>query len=236
MTERGNDDQLTKEQKADVRNKLAKVAKILTKLKHDMLEKKKENHAHLQNNDFLWRYLLQSYATLGSAKGAKGLVYKGVNYQQISYRALKKLSPNSRKGRAAKVFRTAKVRFPDKKAAGIVLCFNKVESLGGPTAAKKKLLCSEGRDAKIVFLKQFMLIGDKYARNLMMDVYHEEFRDYIAIDSRITNISEKWNIPTKPYEDCEIFYRSVAKKAGIDCWTLDRLMFEFEKVFYPPIY
>ena len=110
---------------------------------------------------------------------------------------------------------------------GLIIRRSQVRILVGPP--------TEGRSAKIKFLKEFELIGDKYSRNLMMDVYHDEFRDYIAIDSRIKNISTQWNISTKNYKECEEFYRSVAKKAKIDCWTLDRLMYEFENVFYPPI-
>jgi hypothetical protein len=47
-------------------------------------------------------------------------------------------------------------------------------------------LCTQpGRDGKIAFLKTFHGIGDKYARNILMDVYHREFRDSIAYDERL---------------------------------------------------
>jgi len=53
-------------------------------------------------------------------------------------------------------------------------------------------------------------IGEKYARNIMMDVYHEDFRDSIAIDSRILAISAKWGLRFKSFSDHEAFYLAVA--------------------------
>lgn len=226
---------LTTTQRTQVRNQLAKIASVLAKLKGKMLRDFKKNYAHLKTNDFFWRYLVFSYATLGGARGIEGLAYGGARYKRITYSALKKVPPNRRIRHAEKVFRDANIRYPVKKSKGIVQCFEMVEARGGQVAIKNELLNQAGIDGKLKYLKKFPLIGDKYARNLMMDVYHPEFRDCIAIDSRIGNISKEWNISTKPYEECEEFYRSVARKAGLECWELDRLMFHFERVFYPPI-
>ena len=69
----------------------------------------------------------------------------------------------------------------------------------------------------------------------MMDVYHEDFRDSIAIDSRIQAISEQWELEFDSYQDHEAFYLEVSKLANLNGWELDRLMFRFQDVFYPPI-
>jgi endonuclease III len=61
--------------------------------------------------------------------------------------------------------------------------------MGGPLAAKRALLHQPGRDGKIRWLKELPGIGDKYARTIMMDVYHEDFRNSIAIDARIKEVS-----------------------------------------------
>ena len=42
-------------------------------------------------------------------------------------------------------------------------------------------------------------IGDKYARNIMMDVYHEDFRDSIAVDARIKAVSERLGLSFASY-------------------------------------
>ena len=69
----------------------------------------------------------------------------------------------------------------------------------------------------------------------MMDVYHQDFRDSIAVDSRIEAISEQWDLEFASYADHESFYLSVARYADLNGWELDRLVYRFQTVFYPPI-
>ena len=64
----------------------------------------------------------------------------------------------------------AKIRYAQRKAEFIIGCHKKIQAIGGPEAAKEQLLQQPGRDAKITFLKSFPGIGEKYARNIMMDV------------------------------------------------------------------
>ena len=120
---------------------------------------------------------------------------------------------------------------PDKKAEYILGCYDLVAKLGGLIPTKRMLLTQSGRDAKIKFLKQFPGIGPKYARNIMMDVYHEDFRDSIAIDARIKAISEALDLSFKKYEEHEQFFLNVASKAGLNGWELDRLMYNFREDF-----
>jgi endonuclease III len=118
---------------------------------------------------------------------------------------------------------------PDIKAEYILACFEYVGSMGGPESAKELLLAQPGRDAKIKFLRTFRGIGPKYARNIMMDVYHEEFRDNIALDVRIKSISKAIGLSfsESDYLEHEAFYLEVAHSAGLNGWELDRLLFNF---------
>jgi hypothetical protein len=63
----------------------------------------------------------------------------------------------------------------------------------------------------------------------MMIVYHEDFRDSVAIDSRIQSISKMLGLSYSPqqYVAHESFYLDVAKRAGVNGWELDRLIFNF---------
>jgi endonuclease III len=79
---------------------------------------------------------------------------------------------------------------PDLKGEYIIGCFERIRCLGGPEAAKAELLAQVGREAKIQWLKTMPGIGDKYARNIMMDVYHKDFRNSIAVDARIKSVSD----------------------------------------------
>ncbi|HEY3853400.1 MAG TPA: hypothetical protein VGO67_03290 [Verrucomicrobiae bacterium] len=83
-------------------------------------------------------------------------------------------------------------------------------------------------------MKSFSGIGDKYARNIMMDVYHPEFRDSIAVDARIKALSNALGVSFDSYADHERFYLSVAHDAGLNGWELDRLIFHFQDEFFIP--
>lgn len=103
--------------------------------------------------------------------------------------------------------------------------------MGGVAAAKERLLGQAGREAKIKFLQSFHGIGPKYSRNMLMDVYHPDFRDSIAIDQRILSISKALGLSFRNYNDHEDFYLRVARDAGLNGWELDRLMYRFTDEF-----
>lgn len=117
---------------------------------------------------------------------------------------------------------------PNRKAGFILDCFEHVRQLGGPKEAKAQLLAQIGCEAKIRFLDAFPGIGPKYARNIMMDVYHEDFRESISIDIRIKAISQILGLSFSSYAEHEAFYLEVARKAGVNGWEIDRLMFNFQ--------
>jgi hypothetical protein len=116
---------------------------------------------------------------------------------------------------------------PDRKGHFIVGCFDRIRGMGGPEAAKDQLLAQRGRESKIRWLKEMPGIGDKYARNIMMDVYHEDFWDSIAVDARIKSVSERLGLSFPSYSEHEDFYLGVAEQAGLNGWELDRLLYNF---------
>jgi hypothetical protein len=75
------------------------------------------------------------------------------------------------------------------------------------------------------WLKQFDGIGDKYARNLMMDVYHPDFRDSISVDERVRKVSAALGFRFESYAAHEAFYLGVARAAGLNGWEVDRLLY-----------
>jgi endonuclease III len=162
---------------------------------------------------------------MGRASGWHGLIGNQDNYHRVTYTSLAALTPEARAAQVKQVCRATGIRMPDKKADYILGCFEYVTRLGGPEAAKAKLLAQPGREAKIAFLQSFPGIGPKYARNIMMDVYHEDFRDSIALDVRIKAISEALGLSFASYADHERFYLDVAREVGLNGWELDRLLF-----------
>lgn len=219
---------------SQIRRRVAAVAKSLAKEKKQKLDELKAEEKQLDRPDLLWHYLLQSFATMRGVRGWAGLIGNQNNYQKVTYQALAKLPDSKRLAVAEQTCRDAKVNYPARKAIYIVESFNRVAQLGGPEAAKQELLKQPGRDAKIRFLKGFLGIGDKYARNMMMDVYHPDFRDSIAIDSRVAGLSEFLGLsfPRGAYDQHEQFYLAVAEEAGLNGWELDRLIFNFRDEFF----
>lgn len=215
--------------KAEATKNLVRTVRKLAKANQSHLKQLKKNHADLKRPDFLWHYLLQSFATMGRASGWVGLIDTPKNYNRVRYQAISGLSPASRRKQVLSACRDAGVRMPNRKAEFIIGCFDKVKKMGGPKAAKKTLLDIEGKEGKLDFLKSFPGIGPKYARNIMMDVYHEEFRDSIAIDARLKSISEELGLRFASYDDHEQFYLRVARLANIEGWELDRLLFNYWK-------
>lgn len=214
----------------------AELAGVARKLAHDRqadLDWLKAERSQFERPDFLWHYLLQSFATMGGARGKKGLIDNQANYRRVTYEALNALSNEERPAVVRQVCQDAKVNYPGNKTRYILRCFEQVRELGGPELAKEKLVSCTGRDAKLTFLDSFYGIGPKYARNIMMDVYHEDFRDCIAVDARIKSISDAWGLSFPSYEEHENFYLSVATGADLNGWELDRLMFNFTEEFLP---
>ena len=61
----------------------------------------------------------------------------------------------------------------------------------------------------------------------MMDIYHPEFRDSIAVDERIRGISQELGLSFSDYASHEDFYLSLAHEIGLEGWELDKLLFKF---------
>lgn len=210
---------------------LTNIVKEIYQAKKQQIENLKLPLSDINRPDFVWHYLLQSFATMGRSTGWDGLIGNKENYNKVTFDALERLTPEERMNVVEQTCRDAKVRMPRIKAEYIVSCFNLVKQLNGLEAVKQELLSQPGRDCKIKYLQKFHGIGPKYARNMMMDIYHEDFQNSIAIDVRIKAISSTLGLTFKKYADHENFYLDVAHKAGINGWELDRLMYNHRKLF-----
>jgi|APHM01.1.fsa_nt_gi hypothetical protein len=121
----------------------------------------------------------------------------------------------------------AGVNMQNKKSQYISSHVDRIESIGGLGSAQEKFGSKDGKNAKMEFLKQFKGIGDKYARNIGMDLFHPDFRDAVALDTRVGNITDKLDIAFDSYEDEEEFYVRVAEQLGTTPWELDRTLYRY---------
>ena len=213
-------------------NKYGRLLEFLKNLPLDMITKlenlKKEGKEQSEKDDFLWFILLQSFSTMGNSRGWYGLIDTPNNYNRIKYDyAINKVDKSNRLSHFDMVLRDAKVRMPSKKAEWLVSNLNRIEGYGGVEKANKIAFSKKGRTEKIRFMKAFDGVGDKYARNIWMDIYDNDFHESIAVDERIKNISEALCVSFTKYDEHEKFYLELAKKANIQGWELDRLMYNF---------
>lgn len=181
--------------------------------------------------DFIWHFLLQSFATMGSSRGWHGLIGDRANYERVTFEALSNLKRSDRPKLLDEVMRSAKVRMPGKKAVWLDLNYDLVVGIGGLQEAKRQAFAEHGTEPKIAFMKQFHGIGDKYARNIWMDVYHPDFHNSIAIDERVKRITEALGYYFKTYDQHERFYQNVAREADLQGWELDRLLYNYRDYF-----
>jgi hypothetical protein len=114
---------------------------------------------------------------------------------------------------------------PGKKAAWLGLNHEMIVEIGGPEEARRQALAQNGREGKVAFMQRFHGIGDKYARNIWMDVYHPDFRNAIAVDERIKRVTEALGYSFKNYAGHEHFYQEIAREASLEGWEVDRLLY-----------
>ena len=201
----------------------------------EMLGSREADHEALERLDFVWHFLLQSFATMGNSRGWDGFIGNRDNYRRVTFEALSTLDRTERLKTLDEVLRAANVRMPGKKAVWIDLNHEMIAEMGGPKEAKKQALGQHGMEAKITFMKRFHGIGDKYARNIWMDVRHPDFRDTIAVDERINKMTQALGYTFGTYEEEERFYQEIAREAGISGWEVDRLLYNYTDHFLAAI-
>ncbi|QTA91246.1 hypothetical protein [Desulfonema magnum] len=198
------------------------------RMKTRLVQLKKDGRELSERDDFLWFILLQSFSTMGNSRGRTGLIGTESNYRRIAYDYVKsEVSESERSEHFDRVLRDAKVRMPGKKAKWLVSNLNRIESYGGVTKANTIAFSIRGRTEKIRFMKAFDGIGEKYGRNIWMDIYDKDFYESVAVDERIKKFSKELDVSFTKYDDHEKFYLELAGKINLQGWELDRLMYHF---------
>lgn len=186
-----------------------------------------------KKQDWLWHLLLSSMSTMGNSRGYEGLIMNTENYRLVAYENLLKLEEASRFNNLTSALGNAKVRRYRNKATWLNNNFTFIEACGGLKVIQELLLQTQGIQSKLKLMQIFDGIGQKYARNIFMDLNHPDFESSIAIDERILDVSEALEIDSGKlsYADHEQIFVLIAREAGITPWTLDRLLYNFTKYY-----
>ena len=110
----------------------------------EMLGSREVDHEALGRPDFVWHFLLQSFATMGNSRGRDGLIGNTDNYERVKFDALSGLHRTERLKTLDEVLRTAKVRMPGKKAVSLNHNYEMIIEMGGLEEARRQALAQEG--------------------------------------------------------------------------------------------
>lgn len=214
----------------NLNNLLVKILIDLKEEKREILDSLKNTSEILKRDDLIWHLLLCSMSTMWNSRWYKNLIENKENYNQVNYMALKGVNSEKRYAVLENTLKLAKVRMPLQKAKWLNNNYENIEKWGGALEVKKIAFSISWTEGKIKFLEQFEGIWAKYARNIWMDIYHPDFYQNIAIDERVKKITEALGLSFKNYNEHEAFYLDLAKKADIQWWELDRLLYQFNDI------
>jgi hypothetical protein len=181
--------------------------------------------------DLVWHMLLQSMSGMGNNRGYARLILNEANYRKVAWETVKVLPKSKRLAHMKSGLAAATVRMPEQKARWLIDNFEKIEHMGGIEGALERMRSLKGRAEKTAFFRQFTGIGDKYGRNIWMDLCDPDFRDAIAIDVRLKKMYALLDIATGDYARAEQMMLDIAQNAGVTGWELDRLLFHFSDHF-----
>jgi hypothetical protein len=174
----------------------------------------------------LWFELILSMSTW-QGSGGSDLATEKEYYSQVTYDNLLQMGAEERIQHLEEVLLDAGVNMHKKKSRYISTHVSQIKSLGGLNSAQQEFEERDGKESKMDFLREFKGVGDKYARNIGMDIFHPDFQDTIALDTRIKGISDELSVEFNSYEKHEQFYISVADRLDTTAWELDRILYRY---------
>jgi hypothetical protein len=174
--------------------------------------------------DWPWIGRVQSAATHGGSWRWEEKV-RPIYESKLSWSAISEILPSERRERLETVG-----RFWDKTATWLEQAYIKIQSAGGPEALRDRLNLMPAKEV-ISFWKSFQGFNEKYARNIMMDIYHPNFRnDFFAIDSRLEALLPILGyVGKRNYLSREKFLFDLSGDVGVIAWDLDRLLYSKHK-------
>jgi hypothetical protein len=176
--------------------------------------------------DWPWKGLVLSGATRGGSKRADSVMQ---HYETLfSWSVISSISDRDRSDRLLKVG-----RFKGPTARFLEGIYAHIRNVGGLSNMRNHLESMSASEI-VNFWQAFWGIGPKYARNIMMDVYDSRFHNgYFALDSRIGRLLPKLGFKAgSKYEEQEVFLSGLAFEIGVECWELDRLLYNRNHQLY----
>jgi len=177
-----------------------------------------------------WYVLAQSYATNGGVKTWDAFAAQGGG-DLIQWDALFGDCPNDVEAAATRL-EALSHRFLAPRRAGrtrpaLLATFRRFHAVGGPEVIARTWMGHNRTETLLGWLKTFPMIGDKYSRNMCMDVAHPLVLNHVALDHRLNALCDRVEgaPPATPYGPREAWLLGLAAELGVNGWHLDRLLF-----------
>ena len=229
------------------KNKLDCLVKIIND-KYRANEKKiaawkADSRKDREHSEWIWRALVTSMATMGNSRGLDVVKNNGffANSEQdgtlplpeneYSYECLVKQEDKQIYDVLMKVFN--KIKFGRLKSEWLVKDIRIIQKHGGPSAISCKINGMKSAQERIDFMIGFHGIGQKYSRNIYMDVADDVVSNVAAIDIRLFTIlkhvdgSLTYPINKIIYNRAQGMVHELAKETKLDMWTVDRIMYNY---------
>ncbi|HEX5103120.1 MAG TPA: hypothetical protein VFV87_04885 [Pirellulaceae bacterium] len=185
-----------------------------------------------QRKDLIWYLLLSAATTLGNASGFDRLFGNHRLTATVSYAALVRLKPAQQRKRLLAALKQAGVRYASKKSKQLSANLREIQRRGGVESETRRALSLQGRDSKRNYFLQFAGIGPKYANNIWMDIYDDDFHDCVAVDARLSRVLHELQVDVTCSQS---FFQQIARDANLQTWEVDRLLFGFTDYFIAAI-
>lgn len=108
--------------------------------------------------------------------------------------------------------------------------FQRIKAAGGPINIQLQYDAYQTDKEIIKFLCTFEQIGNKYARNIPMDIGDQRITNFIALDDRINRVIDNVDgaPPKEKYRQRETFVVALGVDAEIpNAWFTDRLIYNY---------
>lgn len=187
-----------------------------------------------QDSDWPWNGFISAFATNGRADHREK-----IQWHRYTWNALSELPDEKRQKRltfATNPRRRTKHSQPW-YTAYLEEAFQRFKDSGGPEGIRRAYRRLRSAEERIVVLMKFRGIGQKYARDIPMSAYDPKFLDrFVALDARLISLLKACGRNEDNYSSGEAFYQDVANHLGINCWSLDRILFKHYKQIRNEIY
>jgi hypothetical protein len=200
---------------------------ILDSYSNEIKKARNVAKANGKQPDWLWNGLISAFATNGGSNHYKNQIRP--HRDLYRWEAIERLSDAKRGERLRTVVNP---RWREKRdgtpwySAHLEQAFQRFKSAGGPEAILKEYKRCKKAPERILYLMSFKGIGQKYARDIPMDAYDTLFAKHFAVDARLKSILRRTGSYASRYEANEKYLQAVAQYLKVDCWDLDRTLYE----------